>query len=324
MDHSELRLAYQKEYSRLRRDREDLFSQLYAYRGTENAFVRIQRRIRDSSLRENLESDLYLDRLEKLCDFFRDLVWALDPKGNLKSEETNLVRPSLWYHRNPGLIHELIKNDKGAADSIQLDSCIATYLNHEWLKDDWIDWVLLDASIWSEFAGNYEHISSTYLGGWPKLAYLFSGSNPIRAQYIRTGFSLAGILFRYIIPISALLYFWKQKGFDFYDFDLFSLSGAFLEKATRIYLLYLVIRLATWPFRFRNKKNVKKEEAPILEAIETIGQIYEALAFPPISLENLRSYVYKARDESVIIRNSTYSLLDDLAARGTIVLAWED
>ena len=76
--------------------------------------------------------------------------------------------------------------------------------------------------------------------------------------------------------------------------------------------------------KLRKLQNTKKAEAPMLAAIETIGQIYEALAFPPISLENLRSYVYDARGKSVIIRNSTYSLLDDLAARGTIVLAWED
>ena len=321
MDNAELRLEYSKEWSRLRGEYRRVLDSLDSYA---TVFFRVHQRTKTISLDEGLEPELYRDRAEKITDFFSDLSFVFNTRDYRRLEEGDKIRHRLWYHRNPGQVAEIIKEDKGLPDPNQLDACIATYLKNDWLKDDWIDWALLDASIWHEYAGSFEHVASTYPGGWPKLHWVLSGSNPTKAHYIRKGFLLSGILLRYVIPISALFIFWKQRNFYSYDFDLFSTNGSVLEWSTRIYLLYLIIRLGTWPIRFRARRNIKKEEAPLVSGIETLGQIYEALAFPPISLENLRSYIYKARDESVIIRNSTYSLLDDLAARGTIVLAWDD
>lgn len=324
--HSEWK-KYAKEYGRQ-------YRRIGSDRELWGAFLRLRDRIRQLTSEDQLEPEIYCERVKVLHTFLDDLGYALNPGLHRLEEEERQSKEKVylgtsipvWYHRNIANMKWLMKNEyeKSMVNPIQIDKLVARYLSHRWLRDDWVDWVLLDAYIWYEVAGGWEQFLSSFPSGWPKWDWLISGRDLTKAYLIRKGFLLSGILIRYVIPISVLFFFWKQSNLEFFNLNVLSWSGPFLEWATRLYLLYLVIRLITWPFRLRARRNIKKEEDAIDRGIVRLQEIYMALADPPISLENLRTYVYKARDESVTLRSGTYSLLDELARRKKVVLAWED
>jgi hypothetical protein len=247
--------------------------------------------------------------------FLFDVYAAFTPSegtSEIDFDSTDKRKPNkpLWFHQD--LVHLATKkvDNKDIPMFTDLDQVVRTYLKTPWLRNSQLDYIFIDAYIWCEIVAFREDIFRFRGDLTPRWAWTFSGDDPFRIPLIQLGFNFLKLLFRYAIPIGILIIFWKNASYP--------LSKVLLW-GTGIYGLYLAYRLIMTPMRFIRWRQSKKEESKRLEMLEEMGKVYPALTLP-ISVENLRNAVYRARDNGIVFRPGLFSLLDDIHNRGQVVL----
>jgi len=246
--------------------------------------------IRERSLTEKLDPEDYRMRLSHFEEFLTNLKYALSPA---ESEDYQTI----WSHKS-----DFIYDYKKLIHRSELLSAAADYLARPWMQHNEIDWILLDALIYSEITTSHESMIRYPLGriNW---AYAFAGGDIKKMIWTRLKMSWLVWIIRYLLPpaiIAALFFLGYQT--------------ATLVTAA-LYLGYLTVHLFLWPSRHRERK---KEESGLHQASERIYNmitVYHFCSPPVISPITLQKQLAKATDAGAFFDGSVFAILNRVIAR---------
>ena len=238
-------------------------------------------------------------------DWWPSIIYSGRDSDGSKKEK---IDGSLWRHQK--VDHFATKKidvyDTPKFD--ELDLAVRTYLKVTWLRNEWLDWAFIDAYIWCEMVAFREHIFMFRPDGTSRGIFGLGDPEKYVAGHLKT--ALLKVLFRYVLPVGILFFFWK------YASD--PLNKALLW-GTGIYGAYLAYRLIMAPMRIFSRRKIKRGELKRADLVREMVRAYETL-IPPISVENLCTAVYRARDNGAVFRPGLFSILDDLRDRQQTIL----
>ena len=102
------------------------------------------------------------------------------------------TQPDDWTHFSP-------MNEKW------LNRATASYLEKPWLQHNFVDWAIINASLFNQLVELSNGLRSGQLLGRLNWAYIFSGNKLVKQQLWTVGFALFGFLARWIIPPAAAI-----------------------------------------------------------------------------------------------------------------------
>lgn len=121
--------------------------------------------------------------------------WREENVGTLwyvQSHHNVNTRPDNWTHCSP----------VGASRLVQ---ATASYLEKPWLQHNFIDWAIINASLFNEFVSLNDDLKSGLLLGKINWAYLIAGEVFEKQVLWEVGLALLGFLVRWIVPPAAVI-----------------------------------------------------------------------------------------------------------------------
>ena len=114
--------------------------------------------VRTRSIAEGLAPDLYKDRLYELVELVSDLQIAFFPISFPFSDEDDKRAQVIWFHQPDYQIIDPLRNDNEFdVDSEYLLGLIAKYLTRPWMQNSMIEWIFVDALVFSEIVAYRRH-----------------------------------------------------------------------------------------------------------------------------------------------------------------------
>ena len=231
-------------------------------------YSRVASLVRVRSINENLSDDDLKDRLTVLRSLFLKLKTIFSQESE-KVDDLK-IRP-LWQHQNAAAP---INQDTPRPSLDSLREAMGIYLVHDWLTYPDLDWILMDAYLWAEFASTKTQLlsgDSLMLVDYATFEHLrranaWKYADHDEGKLLKAQFKVYGETFlkRYVAPISALgiALLFKRDAPWVVDYVFFP--------GLIIYGIYLLNRIFGFPVRRKIHKGIKRvldEQTEILIAI---------------------------------------------------------
>jgi hypothetical protein len=171
-----------------------------------------------------------------------------------------------------------------------LEEQAALYLRHEEFRSDNLDWIFLDALVFSELEAFVHHASGEF--------------NPA-LQYARG----SKVRYRLLVWVFRLVPFLAPVGLPIVAFLLKSVYAVAAICVMAYWLIDLVYRACTSPPRWRAKRAA-------IKAISHLSGIYAVLGQLTISTRHLRQLLDSATADGVVFPEAVYAIVDRSIAYG--------
>lgn len=279
----------------------------------------------------NKESEYKLqDRLEIACDIVDSIWYETAPKyakdwdyikddepddeKKDKEKKVGWAKHELWSRRDPQISFKEGLESKHAfhPDRAEINSIIANYLSHEWLRHPTLDWVLLDMTITMEICAFGETIKQKYLSGkkdWLGIHHRYDSANGNIDKMMKIDWSdlaeslWTRFLFAVGMPVGAIwaafYYEWNNTGLVMGAIYGLIVSGYVLVK------LYKGVKGVI--------QNLLGKENPKLipfKLYEEMYNVWKSLEGPVISPELVKESMKKSSAKGAVWENSSWVLID--------------
>lgn len=262
---------------------------------------RLKENIRKISLSEKLPALEFGNRLTIACDLLDHLNCEMVPGG--AGEAIHDVdgyvnfynnKKSVWHHQPSSSfsLENLWKEQ--ALNNHDINSLAATYLKHEWLQMDELDWIFIDSMIFTELRNYVEHLFSHNPDGSISWSYISAGGNTTKMIKYKLVFAIGIFVLRYILPTGLI------GAFFFFGLETLATIALFL------YSGYLIIHFALWPFKYFKDR---KEEAKHKRILEKMEFAYSR-CIDPVSTKLLKNCVDEAKEQGAVFPTAVHLLVD--------------
>jgi hypothetical protein len=258
--------------------------------------------IRDRSLSDELSPDEYEKRLRETTEFLTRL--QIDLQNNSESPaRADEDEQHIWTHPEWLDLEKYLHaktpafNDHGRF--MDLDRLAAQYLARLWMQHEELDWILLDALIFSEISAYSRAI-------WGKREFeKFMHSTFDFRMWMFCCYTLA-----FLVPAIIIA--------GLYHYGYLTAMLVFLVLYT-IYLLIVLIRLP------KGLRESKEERLKPVELLFEMIKAYMLCSPPVVNPTLLLKRLNETIEKEVVYRNAVFSLLDRIIARDpTALLPFED
>ena len=278
--------------------------------------------IRQTCLEENLDSRKYITRLEYAREILDELhdarTWswnrASDLDEDLDEDERQKREQTIWFRRPTYVLDFAYDNDDKmdlVPDADNVEFAAARYLQRPWLRNDHFEWIVVDSLIYAEIDAYRREIRMGSAFGDIDLAYALGGSSYGRQVFYRLGIELSKLFALYFAPlILAAGFWWKDNE-----------QGMLL--ALGWFMLVVVWRLASWPQRWRARRDKKKKLDEVEQRYLKMGLCYGRNAPPIVNPTLFQSQLRDAVASGVMFKAVVHTLVDMWAVRDPYVFVTE-
>ena len=233
----------------------------------------------DQNLNED-ELEMFLSKAE---EFLSSIYYALT-KESKESLNTKTSRNNLWNHIHTfPAFHDTRTNDKLFTDVGSLANCFVEYVDNPELQNDFLDWVFLDAFIFSECLAHLQTLQTKYLSIWTSF---FSPDIVFLAEAIQ---QIIGFVLRFIILPLIITTGW------FYNYQI--LAVAFCPALIAYYFSFFI--------------NLKKRKDDF-NLHSSLLKVYHLLNSSTINPEILWNAITNLHKQGGIFSNAVYCIVNKM------------
>jgi len=262
--------------------------------------------VHERSLNESLPLSSYKKRLADVESLLSDLTSVFSRARDIEKNAR-----IIWIHQPE---HRLIfpsKTSKHSEDASyfnqtfargELFDCVGFYLARPWMRHKGMDWVFLDAVLFSETEYLRENVRSGLAMGTINWLYAFSGGNVLKMAWQTLLFKSAVWVIRYPVPIGVI----STLAYFKYETAAIIFSG--------LYGVYLCVRLALFPSRFIQRRNEAKAQKKAEEIFKDLLTAYDLCQLPVISPRALKAYLDLSLEKEVPFPGIVIALVDQIVS----------
>ena len=293
----------------------DLFDALKELRFPDGKLIwkELPQIVHERSIREKLAPGLYRKRLEDVGKFLEKINGTFKKARQIFANEwfDDVRGQEIWHHQPEERLAVAGKtsrpSDAGPINQTfrltELVECVAFYLSRPWMQHNGLDWVFLDALVFSGFEETRETMYSGILELRINWAYVWSGGDIEKMLWWRLLLEWTKWTLRFPLPLGiivTLLYFQYER------------AALFIAVP---YGIYLLIRLAHWPSRFSVRREAKKIKEKAGNYLDQMGLVYNYCQTPVINPRALNAQLDKAQEKGVPFHPAVFALLDGILSR---------
>jgi hypothetical protein len=250
---------------------------------------------------------------ERECDEADEILWNIrfallyNVRGEVQDENQGTLwwiqdhhavnsKPDNWSHFSP-------MNEKW------LNHATASYLEKPWLQNNFIDWAIINASLFNELVELSNGLRSGQLLGKFNWAYLFSEYKLEKQQWLSVGFVLLGFLVRWVIPPAAVI-----------ALSTFNYTSA-AKAIGGLWAVYILLRFVGLFFGWGERRALRKKVKDYTNMSDGLIALWVFTNTNVINPTRLREMFVEIdkRGEGYAVPSVVYSLVDRAIERDAAV-----
>ena len=267
---------------------------------------------------EKSESDSNIEIFfERECsvaeELLSDIQNALMCYVTDERQEPNLNEGILWYvlsHENINTQPDYWRHVSPVKES-ELKRTTASYLEKPWLQHNFIDWAIINASLFNQVAELSDGLKSGQLLGKTNWGYLFAGNKLEKRLLWEGGLALFGFLIRWVIPPAVVI----------------ALQAINYEKTATtlavMWAVYVFFRFVGLIAGWGERKALRVQAQKYLEMLDALIAVWLFTNSEVINPTRLRELLVETDQRGIgfVVPAVVYSLVDRAIERDPAVLA---
>jgi hypothetical protein len=201
-----------------------------------------------------------------------------------------------WCHQNLELFRLQYLLRGICIDKNSLLRTAAIYLSYPEIRTNWLDWMFLDAIVFTELDGYSRHVFETKGGTGTNWAAIFANSNQAKYYRLKITFSLFGFALNFVV-CPAVAYYLFTGGHETWALTIGGL-----------WVLFLAVQFLTYPFRWRARRKAANQ-------LQYLRDLYRMLGELTISPRKLKETLDSAAAAGVVLDGAVFSIVDRIIAK---------
>jgi len=265
--------------------------------------------VHERSIREKLAPGLYRKRLEDVGEILEKINGTFKKARQINAKEWlgDVRDQGIWGHQPEQRLMGAGLTSCNRTFGVDLVKCVAFYLYRPWMQYKGLDWVFLDALIFSRVEALREEIYSGRVEGRIDWAYHQSGGDFERMRWWQLFLVLVKWTLRYPLPLGIIV-----------CLLLFQYMKAALI-VTVLYGIYMLIRLAFWPARFRERRKLKEWHNLLHQMVDVYYYCNTPVIHPRTLKVKFDKAQEKAQEAGAFLDPAASALLDGILSHNPSV-----